>query len=59
MSKKEDIKIRQLRTQDLDAVMKLHRELGWNPAFKADGSTVKSSSTCCSPVAKCTSARFL
>jgi len=36
----EEIKIRPLQRQDLDAVMKLHRELGWNPAFKADGSTL-------------------
>jgi len=40
MSKKQDIKIRPLQRQDLDAVMTLHRELGWNPAFKADGSTL-------------------
>lgn len=40
MSNNLDIKIRPLQRQDLDAVMKLHRELGWNPAFKADGSTL-------------------
>ena len=40
MSKNENIKIRPLQRQDLDAVMKLHRELGWNPAFMADGSTL-------------------
>jgi ribosomal protein S18 acetylase RimI-like enzyme len=33
--------IRPLREADLDAVMKLHRELGWNPAFRADGSTLR------------------
>jgi len=38
---KSKIKIRPLRTNDIDAIMKLHRELGWNPAFKADGSTVR------------------
>ena len=37
---KDEIKIRPLRQQDIDAVMKLHRELGWNPAFQADGSTL-------------------
>lgn len=40
MSNNPDINIRPLQRQDLDAVMKLHRELGWNPAFKADGSTL-------------------
>lgn len=35
------IKIRPLRPDDIDAVMQLHRELGWNPAFKADGSTLR------------------
>lgn len=40
MSDNTDIKIRPLQRQDIDAVMKLHRELGWNPAFKADGSTL-------------------
>lgn len=40
MSNNTDIKIRPLQRQDIDAVMKLHRELGWNPAFKADGSTL-------------------
>lgn len=36
-----EIKIRPLRRNDISAVMLLHRELGWNPAFKADGSTLK------------------
>lgn len=40
-AKKIRIKIRPLRTDDLEAVMQLHRELGWNPAFKADGSTLR------------------
>lgn len=35
------IRIRPLRQADIDAVMQLHRELGWNPAFKADGSTLR------------------
>ncbi len=35
------IDIRPLRASDLDAVMQLHRELGWNPAFQADGSTLR------------------
>lgn len=33
--------IRPLRRDDVAAVMELHRELGWNPAFRADGSTLK------------------
>ena len=37
----EKITIRPLREADLDAVMRLHRELGWNPAFLADGSTLR------------------
>jgi predicted N-acetyltransferase YhbS len=37
-----DIVIRPLRPDDIGAVMHLHRELGWNPAFKADGSTLRS-----------------
>lgn len=36
-----ETKIRPLQPGDLDAVMKLHRELGWNPAFRADGSTLR------------------
>ena len=39
--KKTKVKIRPLRASDIDAIMQLHRELGWNPAFKADGSTVR------------------
>lgn len=35
------ILIRPLRVHDLDAIMHLHRELGWNPAFQADGSTLR------------------
>ncbi len=35
------IGIRPLQRADIDAVMQLHRELGWNPAFKADGSTLR------------------
>ncbi len=34
------ITIRPLQRTDLPGVMHLHRELGWNPAFKADGSTL-------------------
>lgn len=34
-------RIRPLQHGDIDAVMQLHRELGWNPAFKADGSTLR------------------
>jgi predicted N-acetyltransferase YhbS len=37
---KNEINIRPLRQQDIDAVIKLHRELGWNPAFQADGTTL-------------------
>jgi predicted N-acetyltransferase YhbS len=33
--------IRPLNPSDVAAIMQLHRELGWNPAFKADGSTLK------------------
>jgi predicted N-acetyltransferase YhbS len=36
-----DITIRPLKPDDIGAVMQLHRELGWNPAFKADGSSVR------------------
>lgn len=39
--KKPTLKIRPLRPDDIGAVMALHRELGWNPAFRADGSTLK------------------
>jgi len=35
------ITIRPLSPRDIDAVMQLHRELGWNPAFKADGTTLR------------------
>ncbi|HET9122682.1 MAG TPA: GNAT family N-acetyltransferase [Acidiferrobacteraceae bacterium] len=35
------LRLRPLRLSDLDAVMQLHRELGWNPAFRADGSTLR------------------
>ena len=35
------IKIRPLRHSDIEAIMLLHRELGWNPAFQADGSTLR------------------
>jgi GNAT superfamily N-acetyltransferase len=38
---RNDVTIRPLRPSDIDAVMALHRELGWNPAFKADGSTLR------------------
>lgn len=34
------VQIRPLQPNDLPGVMLLHRELGWNPAFKADGSTL-------------------
>ena len=36
-----DIHIRPLRDNDIEAIMQLHQELGWNPAFKADGSTLR------------------
>jgi GNAT superfamily N-acetyltransferase len=39
--KKPKLRLRPLREDDLDAVMQLHRELGWNPAFQADGSTLR------------------
>lgn len=39
--KKTEITIRPLKPSDIADVMQLHRELGWNPAFKADGSTLK------------------
>ena len=39
--RKAKIKIRPLRIDDLDEVMELHRELGWNPAFQADGTTLR------------------
>jgi len=38
---KTDIMIRPLKPSDIASIMQLHRELGWNPAFKADGSTLK------------------
>jgi predicted N-acetyltransferase YhbS len=38
---KTDISIRPLKPSDIADIMQLHRELGWNPAFKADGSTLK------------------
>jgi GNAT superfamily N-acetyltransferase len=38
---KPKVRIRPLREDDLDTVMQLHRELGWNPAFHADGSTLR------------------
>ena len=38
---KTEITIRPLKPSDIAAIMQLHRELGWNPAFKADGSTLK------------------
>lgn len=34
-------RIRPLARRDLDAVMQLHRELGWNPAFRSDGTTLR------------------
>lgn len=40
-SKRTKVKIRPLREGDIDAIMHLHRELGWNPAFRADGSTLR------------------
>jgi ribosomal protein S18 acetylase RimI-like enzyme len=41
MLRRAKIKIRPLRPSDLGAVMQLHRELGWNPAFRADGTTLR------------------
>jgi len=38
---KTEIAIRPLKPGDIADIMQLHRELGWNPAFKADGSTLK------------------
>jgi ribosomal protein S18 acetylase RimI-like enzyme len=38
---KTNITIRPLRPSDIADIMQLHRELGWNPAFRADGSTLK------------------
>jgi len=38
---KSAIGIRPLKPGDITAVMQLHRELGWNPAFHADGSTLR------------------
>ena len=35
------IRIRPLRPTDIEAIMRLHRELGWNPAFQSDGSTLR------------------
>ncbi len=35
-----NVTIRPLQRSDLPGIMQLHRELGWNPAFKADGSTL-------------------
>jgi len=40
--KSAKVRVRPLRGGDIDSVMTLHRELGWNPAFKADGSTLRS-----------------
>ncbi|GMR21165.1 MAG: hypothetical protein BMS9Abin36_1764 [Gammaproteobacteria bacterium] len=36
-----DITIRPLEQDDIDAIMRLHRELGWNPAFQSDGTTLR------------------
>jgi len=38
---KTSITIHPLRRSDIADIMQLHRELGWNPAFQADGSTLK------------------
>lgn len=38
---KTELTIRPLKPSDIADIMQLHRELGWNPAFKADGSTLK------------------
>jgi predicted N-acetyltransferase YhbS len=38
---KANITIRPLKPSDIADIMQLHRELGWNPAFQADGSTLK------------------
>jgi len=38
---KTNTTIRPLRPSDIADIMQLHRELGWNPAFQADGSTLK------------------
>ena len=40
-TRKPRIKIRPLQPNDIDAVMRLHRELGWNPAYQSDGSTLR------------------
>ena len=39
--KKTETLIRPLRPDDVDAIVRLHKDLGWNPAFKADGSTLR------------------
>lgn len=39
--KPTETNIRPLRRDDVAAVMQLHRELGWNPAFMADGTTLR------------------
>lgn len=39
-AKSSKLRIRPLQPSDIAAVMQLHRELGWNPAFRADGSTL-------------------
>ena len=39
--RKSKVRIRPLRSGDIDIIMRLHRELGWNPAFRADGSTLR------------------
>ena len=39
--KRGKVRIRPLQPGDIGVVMQLHRELGWNPAFRADGSTLK------------------
>lgn len=41
MSRTEKIHLRPLRATDIESIMQLHRELGWNPAFHADGSTLR------------------
>jgi predicted N-acetyltransferase YhbS len=35
------IHIRPLQPGDIGAIMQLHRELGWNPAFQDDGTTLR------------------
>lgn len=41
MSTRKKTRIRPLQKKDIESIMRLHKELGWNPAFKDDGSTLR------------------